>query len=428
MIRKESINRARELDRIADINNSNKCKVEAGTDKGAVERSRKNKERIQKYFKATEAEWEDHRWQMKNRITDVDMLNDIMNLDEKRYLQIKKVSEHHIWSVSPYYLSLIDFDDIFDPIGLICLPNILECAEEGELDPMAEEYTNPAEAITRRYPDRVIINVTNMCGMYCRYCQRKRNFSRIESQKTINNLTEAIEYIANTPSIRDVLVTGGDPFTLSTSALENILSAIRSIKHVEIIRIGTRMPVTVPQRVDAELTNMLKKYHPLYINTHFNHPREVTKESMEACRKLADAGIPLGNQSVLLNGINNDKYIFLRLNQELLRCRVKPYYIFHAKTVIGATHFHCDIRTGMEIVRFLRGNTTGFAIPQFIVNAPGGLGKVTMQENCYEFASDDSLLLTTWEGNVLQYDNPPEQSIQTLYLTFCTWLESVKNN
>lgn len=415
MITQESVCRAKELDQIAFNNNSSKLKVEAGMDPEVIRRSHENKKRILEYFHGTEADWEDHRWQMKNRITDVDVLNEIMRLDEKRYLEIKKVSEQHIWSVSPYYLSLIDFEDLFDPIGLICLPNILECLEEGELDPMGEEFTSPAEAITRRYPDRVIVNVTNMCGMYCRYCQRKRNFNKIESQKTVNNLTEAIDYIANTPSIRDVLVTGGDPLTLSTSALETILSKIRAIKHVEIIRIGTRIPVTVPQRIDEELTDMLKKYHPLYINTHFNHPRELTEESKKACNMLADAGIPLGNQSVLLNGINNDKYVFLRLNQELLTCRVKPYYIFHAKKVIGATHFNCSIREGMEIVGFLRGNTTGFAIPQFIVNAPKGFGKVSVQPDNCEFITEDTVRLRTWEGRILEYRNPAGKPLETLY-------------
>lgn len=413
MSKKESMARAHALDAIAQKNNEEKAKVQIGTDAAAIQRTAQNKARILAYFGANEADWNSYAWQLKNRIKDAQTLAAIMQMDAQRYQQIQAVSEENLWSISPYYLSLVDFEQLLDPIGLICIPNISELAEGGEADPMAEESTSPASYITRRYPDRIILNVTNACGMYCRFCQRKRHFAKIESQRTRNNLDHAIEYISNTPSIRDVLITGGDPLTLSTPVLEGIIAQIKAIAHVEIIRIGTRIPVTIPQRIDNALVDMLKKYHPIYINTHFNHPRELTAESMAACEKLANAGIPLGNQSVLLNGVNNNKYTFLRLNQGLLRCRVRPYYIFQAKKVMGTLHFNCDINEGIEIVNFLRGNTSGLAIPQFIVNAPKGLGKITLHKKNYDFPAENIVRLQTWEGVTLDYPNYPTSDPNT---------------
>lgn len=420
MVRNESIIRAGCLDAIASNNNRGKIQFASGIDYEIENRILKNKKRILKYYDAAEKDWQDYYWQMENRITNVDTLNNVMQLDNKRYNEIKYVSQKNLWSISPYYLSLINFDDILDPLGLIAIPNILECNEEGEEDPMDEEYTSPAESITRRYPDRVILNVTNMCGVYCRFCQRKRNFKKNEVQKDKSDISEALRYISENPNIRDVLITGGDPLTLSTQKLERIISSIRAIKHVEIIRIGTRIPVTIPQRINSELVDMLKKYHPLYINLHFNHPREITEESIRACKILSDAGIPLGNQSVLLNGVNNNKYIFLRLNQELLKCRVRPYYIFQSKKVLGTTHFNCNVSEGMDIIEFLRGNTSGLAIPHFIINAPKGLGKVPIQWQNYDFILDDSILIKTWEGKEILYPNQKTIEMNKLYEAYST--------
>jgi lysine 2,3-aminomutase len=236
------------------------------------------------------------------------------------------------------------------------------------MDPMQEELTSPAGTITRRYPDRLIINATSECGSYCRFCQRRRYIGCRFGMASPREINESVEYIKENKEIRDVLVTGGDPLTLRDDDLEWILSKLRSIPHVEIIRIGTRAPVTLPMRITSELCQMLKKYHPLYINTHFNHPMEVCEDSKRAAEKLAEAGIPLGNQMVLLNGINNVKDIVKCLNQTLLKIRIRPYYIFHPKAVKGTSHFKCSIDEGIEIMEYLRGYTSGLAIPYYIVN------------------------------------------------------------
>ncbi len=401
----ESQKRSSELHKIAIENDLKKSEVDTGTKQEIVNMTKLNKEKILKYFNASLDDWQSYNWQISHRISNVQVLNDIFKLKKDKYTEIEEVSKKYRWSISPYYLSLVDFNNSLDEIGLMCIPFIYEINNDGELDPMSEEFTNPAGSITRRYPDRLIINVTNMCGMYCRFCQRKRNIGEIDSHKLSSIIDESIRYIEDNKEIRDVLITGGDPLTLSNKSLENIISRIRNIKHVEIIRIGTRIPVTIPARIDDSLVNMLKKYHPLYINVQFNHPREITKETIDACNKLADAGIPLGNQAVLLNGINNDKYVMLKLNQELLKIRVRPYYIFQAKNVLGTTHFKCDIKDGIEIVNFLRGNTSGLAIPTYIVNAPSGLGKVQLAKSNCEFLEDENIIIRTWEGKELLYKN-----------------------
>jgi glutamate 2,3-aminomutase len=405
MANEKSLIRTAELDLVADKNKLEKEKVRLGTDLEVINKTELNKNRILDFFNAKEENWNSYNWQIKHRVDDVDVLNSIFPLSKEKYEEIRLISKLYRWSISPYYLSLVDFSNDFDPIGLMCLPTGYEQIAEGESDPMAEEFTNPAGSVTRRYPDRLIINVTNMCGMYCRFCQRKRNIGEIDHHEANAMIDESIDYIAKTDTIRDILITGGDPLTLPNALLERIVSKLRAIEHVEMIRIGTRIPVTLPQRVDQELVDMLKKYHPIYVNTHFNHPREITKESVKACALLADGGMPLGNQAVLLNGINNDKYTMLRLNQGLLKARVRPYYIFHAKKVKGTTHFNCDINDGLDIIEFLRGNTSGMAIPAYIVNAPGGLGKVPLLRPNYKFLDDYNVEITTWEGKKIIYPN-----------------------
>jgi lysine 2,3-aminomutase len=270
---------------------------------------------------------------------------------------------------------------------------------------MQEELTNPAGTVTRRYPDRLIINVTSECASYCRFCQRRRHIGCRFGMGSKKEIEESIEYVRDNKEIRDVLVTGGDPLTLKDSELEWILSSLRAIPHVEIIRIGTRIPVTMPMRITEELCAMLKKYHPLYINTHFNHPMEVCEGSKKAAENLADAGIPLGNQMVLLNGINNDKDIVKCLNQELLKIRIKPYYIFHPKAVKGTNHFKCSIDEGIEIMEHLRGYTSGLAIPYYIVNAPGGLGKVPILPQYLISRGKNYFVIRTWEGKIVKCEN-----------------------
>ncbi|MBP8989000.1 MAG: KamA family radical SAM protein [Clostridia bacterium] len=356
---------------------------------------------------ATENEWADYHWQLQNRFSKVDDLAFILNLSSLEQRQISEVCKKFRFAISPYYLSLIDPNNPNCPIRKQAVPSILELDEKGEPDPMDEEGWTPAELITRRYPDRLIIKVTNLCGMYCRFCQRRRLIGECDVHASQNQLKQAINYVRNHPEIRDVLITGGDAFMLSDEAIDWLLSELRQIKHVEIIRFGTRTPVTLPQRITPELTQILKKYHPIYVNTHFNSPREITRESKKACDMLADAGIPLGNQMVLLNGINNNKYVVRKLNQALLTIRVKPYYIFHPKTVIGTAHFWVRIEEGLEIMESLRGRTSGMAIPTYIVNGPKGLGKTPILPNYLCYIGKNKAVFRNWEGKYFEIDNEP---------------------
>lgn len=378
------------------------------------EKINNKRKKILNLLNSSQEDWNDWKWQIKNRICNVNLLSEIINLSKREIENIKKVEEKYRWSISPYYASLIYDDDKFNPVRLQSIPLLLELHEEGSLDPMAEEYTNPAGAITRRYPDRVIINSTNICPSFCRHCQRRRNIATIDNNQSKSVLEESIEYIKNNPEIRDVLITGGDPLMLSDCTLDWLLKRIYDIPTVEYIRIGTRVPVTLPQRITENLLIILKQYPPIYINTQFNHPLEVTKEAKEACDKLADAGIPLGNQTVLLNGVNNDKYVIRLLNQELLKCRVKPYYLFHSKQVLGTTHFNTSVDDGIEIMEYLRGYTSGMAIPSYVVNAPNGNGKIPILPEYIVSRVKDYIKIRTWEGKIIEYPNHPTLDFEKL--------------
>lgn len=363
------------------------------------------KKKILSYFGATESDWENYKWQLKNRIASAEKLKDLLNLDEKETEKIAQVGKVYRFAISPYYLSLIDPSDPHCPIKKQSVPSSLELIEKGELDPMDEEHTSPTKIITQRYPDRLIIKVTNICGMFCRFCQRRRLIGETDTHASLDDIKDAIDYVEQNPNIRDVLITGGDALMLSDEVLEWILRSLRQIPHVEIIRIGTRAPVTLPQRITKDLVDMLKKYHPIYINTHFNHPREITKDSKRACEMLADGGIPLGNQMVLLNGVNNDKYVVRKLNQQLLKIRVKPYYIFHPKRVKGTSHFWVTIEEGMEIIESLRGRTSGMAVPTYIINAPKGKGKTPIVPNYLLYFGKDKVVFRNWEGEIFEVEN-----------------------
>jgi lysine 2,3-aminomutase len=404
--RQIALNRAAVLkSRISDYIDARKL-IPKGLEKTKEIDERKKK--IMSILNATRADFVDWHWQLKNRIKDVETLKKILPLSELEIRHIEEVSKVYRWAISPYYLTLINPDDMVDPTRLMSIPSFLEMQKDlHNLDPMGEEFTNPAGSITRRYPDRLIINTTNECAMYCRHCQRRRNIGDIDKSSSQKKITESIEYIKNNEEIRDVLITGGDPLTLPNETLEWILKSLRAISHVEIIRIGSRMPVTLPYRITDKLVKMLKKYHPLYLNTHFNHPMEITEDSKKACEKLSNAGIIIGNQVVLLNGINNDKFVMRCLNQELLKIRVRPYYIFHAKTVKGTSHFNTSIDDGIEIMEYLRGYTSGMAIPYYIVNAPNGLGKTPILPEYIISRGKDSFTLRTWENEVIQYENHP---------------------
>lgn len=372
---------------------------------------RKNK--ILDILNATKDDWNNWRWQVKNRISDVKILSQIVELSEAEVENIKKVQQKYRWGISPHYASLID-EDRFNPVRLQSVPTLLELNEEGSSDPMAEEYTNPAGSITRRYPDRLIINVTNVCPSFCRHCQRRRNIGTIDRHQCRTDLEESIEYIKNNPEIRDVLITGGDPLMLSDETLDWLLCELFKITTIDYVRIGTRVLATMPQRITENLLSIFKKYSPLYINTQFNHPLELTREAKEACDKLANIGIPLGNQAVLLNGINNDKYVMRLLNQELLKCRVRPYYIFHAKHVVGTTHFNTSVDDGIEIMEYLRGYTSGMAIPAYIVNAPNGNGKTPILPEYLISRGKDYIKIRTWEGKIFDYPNHPTKELKKL--------------
>ena len=354
------------------------------------------------YFGGSNEDWDDYRWQLKNRINSVDVLKKFLNLSDTQINMFEKVSKKYRWSVTPYFLSLMDYTDMEYPINLLGLPTEAELNDEGELDPMAEEYSNPAACITRRYPNRLIINVTSSCATFCRHCQRRRRIGECDRFESEDRINEAIKYIEENVEIRDVLITGGDPMMLSDDMLESIIAKVRAIPHVEIIRIGTRVPATMPQRITDSLTDMLKKYHPLYINIQFDHPDELTKEAVIACEKLANAGIPLGNQMVFLKGINNDKYIVQMLNERLLRARVKPYYIFHPKQVQGTKHFEIKVSEGLKIMEYLRGHSSGLAIPQYVLNAPKGLGKIPLLPNYIEENDESHVKLHTWEDKEVE--------------------------
>lgn len=363
---------------------------------------------IKEILGATEEEWNDWHWQISKRITKSKELCKILNLSESQIKGIDEVEKKFRWAVSPYYLSLIgsEVEYLRDPIYLQSIPTEYElCDDLGDPDPMGEEFTNPTDCITRRYPDRLIIYVTNQCAMYCRHCQRRRNIGEVDSPRPKNEIKKALDYIKNNSEIRDVLITGGDPFTLSDEYLDWILGELDKIPHVEYKRLGSRMLVTLPQRITPEFCRMLAKHHPVYINTHFNHPMEVTEEARKACEMLANAGIPLGNQAVLLKGINDNPHIMKKLNHELLKIRVRPYYIFHAKGVIGTMHFRTSVDIGIEIMEQLRGYTSGLAIPTFIVNAPKGKGKTPMLPEYLISQGRNTITIRTWEGEIIKYPN-----------------------
>lgn len=383
-----------------------KCKDSIPSGLALSEEYNENRDLILEQLDANLDHWHDWKWQLKNRIKDAETLNSLLPLTPKQMHEISEVGKAYRWAVSPYYLSLIDKNDPLDPIRLQSLPSLEEILDtSGEKDPMGEEYTSPAPCITRRYPDRLIINVTNLCAMYCRHCQRRRNIGETDLHETRANLEAALDYVRSNPEIRDVLVTGGDALLLSDQMLDWLLGELHKIEHVEIKRIGTRVPVTLPMRITDELCSILEKYPPLYINTQFNHPKEVTEETKKAADRLIKAGVILGNQAVLLKRINDKPEIMKRLNQELLKIRVRPYYIFHAKNVVGTSHFIPRIQDGLKIMEHLRGYTSGLAIPTYIINAPGGGGKTPILPQYLISLNDDEAVLRTWEGKIVHYPN-----------------------
>ena len=364
-----------------------------------------NKQKLLEYFQASEEDWKNWEWQMKNRVNTTDVLKYVFNMSIDSIASIEKVSSVYRWSVTPYYLSQIRLTSNSDPFFLQAIPSLCELETWGSNDPMGENFTNPAGAITRRYPDRAIINITNSCPSYCRHCQRRRNIGTCDFDTSISKINDSILYIKEHPEIRDVLVTGGDALTLSDKALDKILWQLNQIPSIEIIRIGTRTPVTLPQRITPQLVKILKTYSPIYINTQFNHPLEITEEASLACKMLVDAGIVMGNQMVFLKNVNNNLYTVQLLNQLLLETRIRPYYIFHPKNIIGTHHFYIPVSQGLEIVKGLRGNTSGLAIPTYVYNSENGNGKIPLSPECLAAEDDEECIyIETWEGKKITID------------------------
>jgi glutamate 2,3-aminomutase len=370
------------------------------------EEIRERQQNIMKHFNITEAEFSDWRWQVTRRINRPETLVKLLGLSNEEEDVVREVGGNYRWAVSPYYLSLINPHDPHCPIRRQAIPAAEELWDSGgKEDPMGEEYTSPAPAVTRRYPDRLIINVTNQCAMYCRHCQRRRNIGETDRGTPREQLAAALDYVRKNEEIRDVLLTGGDALMLNNEMLEWLLTELDRIPHVEIKRLGTRTLVTMPMRVTDELCRVLDRHSPVYVNTHFNHPMEITPAVAEACKKLTRAGVALGNQAVLLAGINDNPHVMKKLNHMLLQCMIRPYYIFHAKGVKGTAHFRTRVETGLTIMEYLRGYTSGLAIPTFIVNAPDGYGKTPMLPEYLLSSREDKLIIRTWEKRVMEYEN-----------------------
>ena len=359
----------------------------------------------------TTAHWRDWKWQIKHCIRDLDTFQKLLGIElpEETQEAFKQTVKKFPMSITPYYLSLIDTDNLEnDPVFKQSFPSPLELAiSKSEMsDPLHEDKDSPVTGLMHRYPDRVLLMVSNRCSMYCRHCTRKRQVGDVDSIPDKKQISEGIEYIRKTPQVRDVLLSGGDPFLLSDEKLDWILSELRSIEHLEIIRIGTRTPVVLPYRITDNLVSILKKYHPLWINTHFNHPRELTRSSRLAMAKLADAGIPLGNQSVLLAGVNDCPRIMRSLVHKLAYNRVRPYYLYQCDLSEGLSHFRTPVGKGIEILESLIGHTSGFCVPTYVIDAPGGGGKIPVMPNYLISWSTNKVVLRNYEGIITTYKEP----------------------
>ena len=360
---------------------------------------------------AADTQWRDWKWQLRHQIRDIDTFEELLGVqfepDERRQL------EETVWrfpiAITPYYLSLIDIDEMQnDPVfkQAFPMPQELSTCTSEMADPLSEDKDSPAPGITHRYPDRVLFLVSNICSMYCRHCTRKRRVGDVDFIPDRETIQAGIDYIRRTPQVRDVLLSGGDPLMLSDNYLDWILTELRSIEHLEVIRIGSRMPVVLPYRITDNLVAILKKHHPLWLNTHFNHPREITRSSSQALTKLADAGIPLGNQSVLLAGVNDCPRIIKSLMHKLVINRVRPYYLYQCDLSEGLAHFRTPIGKGIEIMESLIGHTSGFARPTYVVDAPGGGGKIPVLPNYIVSWSTNKVILRNFEGVITTYQEP----------------------
>ncbi len=356
----------------------------------------------------TEAQWNDWKWQAAHVVHTLEDLKQVLPLTEDEERGVVDCAKYFKFGIPPYYASLMDPNDPNCPVRLQAVPRVQEThfSEADRHDPLYEDIDSPAPHLTHRYPDRVLLLITDYCAMYCRFCTRRRFTAHSHGAMSAADLEPAFEYLEKAKEVRDVLLSGGDPLMVNDEYLEHILKRLREIDHIEIVRIGSRAPCTLPMRVTPQLVSMLKKYHPLWLNTHFNHEKEITPEASKALGMLADAGIPLGNQTVLLRGINDCPTIMKRLNQKLVQNRVRPYYFYQCDLSEGIEHFRTRVSKGIEIYEALRGHTSGFAVPLFIVDAPGGGGKVPVAPNYLISQSDKKVVIRNYEGGIFSYPEP----------------------
>jgi lysine 2,3-aminomutase len=381
-----------------------------------------NRKDVALWKDVTDEQWNDWKWQISNRLTSVEQIAQVLNLTEKEKQDIEKVMDGFRVGITPYYASLMDPNDPNCPVRMHAVPVLAETFqnEADMLDPLSEDEDSPAPGLTHRYPDRVLFLITDQCSMYCRHCTRRRLAGETDGARSKKDIDKCIEYIKNSPEIRDVLLSGGDCLCVGDNILEDIIKKLREIPHVEIIRLGTRTPVVMPQRITDDLVNMLKKYHPIWLNTHFNHPKELTPEAIEGLRKLADAGIPLGNQSVLLRGLNDCVHIMRELVHNLVKNRVRPYYIYQCDLSLGIGHFRTPVSKGIQIIEGLRGHTSGYAVPTFVVDAPGGGGKIPVMPQYMISQAPGKVVLRNYEGVITTYTEPESFPVQECTCEKCT--------
>lgn len=362
------------------------------------------------YANVNEENWNNWKWQLKNRIRNIETLSKIISLTEDEKLHLKTCLKKFKMAITPYYASLMDRKYSRCPVRQQAVPSINELiTHPSDLDdPLHEDVDSPVPGLTHRYPDRVLLLVTKECSMYCRHCTRRRSVGCDESSFNKTNFDEALKYIKKHTEVRDVIISGGDPLVLPNSTLDYILASLTEIETVEMIRIGTRTPVVMPQRITNNLVNILKKYNPIYINTHFNTPFEITESSKNACAKLADAGICLANQTVLLRDVNDCPHVMKELMHNLLQIRVRPYYIYQCDLSKGISHFRTSVRTGMRIMENLRGHTSGLAVPTYVIDAQGGGGKVPIMPNYILSSGERKLIIRNYEGVIASYTIPDD--------------------
>ncbi|MGK5094424.1 KamA family radical SAM protein [Deltaproteobacteria bacterium TL4] len=369
----------------------------------------------QRFFPYSTPElWNSWIWQIRNRIQNIETVSSMLQLSENEKSAIECSEKSVPLSITPYYASLLDEFDPKDPLRMTVIPVTEENIRrpEEDIDPLSENCQSPVPGLIQRYPDRVLFMVTGFCSTYCRYCTRSRILGHQEEYRfTKKRWEQALKYIERTPVIRDVLLSGGDALTLSDDSLEWLLFRLRQIPHVEFIRIGTKVPVVLPQRITPQLVQMLHKYHPLWMSIHFTHPNELTPEVKQACSMLSDAGIPLGSQTVLLKGVNDDVETMKKLMHGLLRFRVRPYYIYQCDPVVGSSHFRTPVKKGLEIIAGLRGYTSGYAVPTYVIDAPGGGGKIPVHLDSILGYDGNNLLLKNYEGKTVSYPDDPTEKI-----------------